>query len=383
MSDRDAPVDVYAAGLFPVCAQTHDVGLRRLFDLSTLLLLLDCRPGDRVLDLGAGSGFSSEMLARFGYDAVALDPDVPALRHARARPAYDRSRIAGTVTVTAGAAERLPFREATFDGVLGMNVLHHLADLEGAIRELGRVLKPGARAVVCEPGLDHLLDAETRRARQEHGEDDRAFDVLAFLRTALTLGFSEAMLTATLQSPLRLLPVQELDLYLSGRHPRPHMTPAGVIEELQRRHPFAMLVREGAKPRTSQHPGRLAAQIAVAGIPATAAIGQRIRFRVQARNTGDTLWLATPTSRGGYVSLGCKWLAADSGRLVADHLGRTRLTSDVAPGGEAIVDVDFELPPSLPAGDYTVRVDLVDELICWFSDIPGNAASAHRVTVTR
>ncbi len=75
MSDARARVgDVFEAGLFPLSPETHDQGLRWLFDLSTLLMLLDCRPGDRVLDLGAGSGLSSEMLARFGYDVVAVDP---------------------------------------------------------------------------------------------------------------------------------------------------------------------------------------------------------------------------------------------------------------------------------------------------------------------
>ena len=62
---------------------THDLGLRRLFDLSSVLLMLECRPGDRVLDLGAGSGFSSEMLARFGYHVIAIDPDLRALSHNR------------------------------------------------------------------------------------------------------------------------------------------------------------------------------------------------------------------------------------------------------------------------------------------------------------
>jgi 2-polyprenyl-3-methyl-5-hydroxy-6-metoxy-1,4-benzoquinol methylase len=58
--------DAFADGLFPICVATHDLGIRRLFDLATVLLLLDCRPGDRVLDVGAGAGFSSEMLARLG-----------------------------------------------------------------------------------------------------------------------------------------------------------------------------------------------------------------------------------------------------------------------------------------------------------------------------
>ncbi len=383
MSDAQARVgDVFEAGLFPLSPETHDQGLRWLFDLSTLLMLLDCRPGDRVLDLGAGSGFSSEMLARFGYDVVAVDPDVNALANNRRRPSFDAGRISGTVQVACGVAERLPCADATFDGVLCMNAMHHVSDLPAAVAELARVLKPGARAVLSEPGLAHLDHAETKRARAEHGEDDRAFDVLAFLRLALDGGFSEAMLAATLQPPLRLLPVQEIDLYVTGRHPRPHMTAAGVVAELHRHHAFAMLVRAGAKPKTSRAPGVLAAEIHADPLPAAVRAGGRFEIRARATNTGDTVWLAQPLPRGGYVRFGCKWLEAATGRLVTDLPGRTCLTSDVAPGARTEATLVVDVPATLPPGSYVVKVDLVDEFICWFSDHPSNRPSEHRVVVT-
>jgi SAM-dependent methyltransferase len=274
----EAP-DVYAAGLFPVCAFTHDLGVRRLFDLATLLLLLDCRPGDCVLDLGAGPGFSTEMLARLGYDAVAVDPDVTALTHARQRVRHDPARIDGAVRVAGASAERLPFADAAFDGVLGMNVLHHVGDLSAAAGELARVLKPGGRAVFCEPGLEHIDTVEAQRAISEHGEDDKAFDVMAFLRMARTHGFSEAMLSATLQAPLRLLRIEDVELYLAGQHPSPYLRPEGVIAELHRRHAYAMLVREGLRPRTSRHPGTLACTLRVDGLPARTHAGATIALR--------------------------------------------------------------------------------------------------------
>ena len=383
MSDARARVgDVFEAGLFPLSPETHDQGLCWLFDLSTLLMLLDCRPGDRVLDLGAGSGFSSEMLARFGYDVVAVDPDVKALANNRRRPSFDAGRISGTVQVACGVAERLPCADATFDGVLCMNAMHHVSDLPAAVAELARVLKPGARAVLSEPGLAHLDQSETKRARSEYGEDDRAFDVLAFLRLALEGGFADAMLNATLQSPLRLLPVQEIELFRSGRHPRPHMTPAGVIDELHQRHAYAMLVRAGVKPKTSRYPGVLACEIHTDALPAVVRAGGRFEIRARAANTGDTVWLAQPLRRGGFVQFGCKWLEAATGRLVTDLPGRTRLAADVPPGAHTAATLAVEVPATLPPGDYVVKVDLVDEFICWFSDNPSSQPAVHRVVVT-
>jgi SAM-dependent methyltransferase len=359
---------------------THDQGLRWLFDLATVLLLLDCRPGDRVLDLGAGSGFSSEMLARFGYRVVAIDPDLQALANNRARPLFDRDRIEGVVTVTGAIAESLPFSDATFDGILAMNVLHHVPHLPLATAELARVLKPGCRTVFCEPGLDHMHAFETQRAVREHGETDQPFDVLAFLTDARGLGFSEAMLCATLQSPLRLLPVQEAELYVSGRHPRPHLTPHGVFDELHRLHAYGMLVRHGQKPRTSRYPGKLEAVITAHDLPRELLRGETRATQVELANVGDSVWLSEPSELGGFVTVGCKLLQLD-GRLVDDSIGRTMLPRNVHPGETIVVTIAIAVSERVEPGAYVLRVDMVNELIAWFSDLPGNQPVEFTVTI--
>lgn len=372
--------DPFEHGLFPVGVPTHDLGVRRLFDLASVLLMLECRPGDRVLDLGAGSGFSSEMLARLGYHVVAIDPDLRALDQNRRRPSFDPTRIDGTVAVVGSLAEDLPFADAVFHGIVGLNVLHHVPDLPRAIREFARVLRPAARAVFCEPGLEHLDTAETRRAIAEHGENDRPFDVMAFLRDARGLGFSRACISATLQSPLRLVPIEEMALFASGKHHHPPLTEQGVVDEIHRRHAFAMIVRDGERERTSRFPGILRREIAVEGMASRLARGKTYRATIRVRNTGDTRWIAEGSPMGGFVTVGCKF-AHPSGRVVCDTAGRTFFSSDVRPGESASVVMSLPVPTDLEPGPYELRFDTVNEMVCWFSDLPDNPPHVCQVTV--
>ena len=372
--------DPFAHGLFPVGVPTHDLGLTRLFDLSTVLLMLGCRPGDRVLDLGAGSGFSSEMLARFGYDVVAIDPDLQALSYNRRRPTFDATRIEGRVRVVGSLAEDLPFTDATFDGLVGLNVLHHVPDLTRATREFARVLRPGARAAFCEPGLEHLEAAETKRAIAELGENDRPFDVFAFLQRARELGFDQAFFSATLQPPLRTVPIHDIDLFASGQHPTRTLRESGVVDEIHRRHAFAMLVRDGERERTSRFPGVLKREIQVQGVPARLVRGMTYRPSARVKNTGDTRWIAEVSPMGGFVTIGCKFANA-AGRVVCDTAGRTVLQSDVRPNESATVEIALLVPPDMAPGAYELRFDMVDELVCWFSDLPDNPPQVFHVTV--
>jgi hypothetical protein len=259
-------------------------------------------------------------------------------------------------------------------------VLHHVPDLTVVTRELARVLRPGAHAVFCEPGLEHLEKPETQRAIAEHGETDRPFDVIAFLKDARTRGFAQANISATLISPLRLVPVEEVELFASGTHPRPHLREAGVLQEVHRCRAYAMLVREGEREKTSRYPGILRAVIDVRGLPPRIRRGGVYRVQASVANTGDTRWLSAARAMGGYVTIGCK-IVRDDGRLVTDGAGRSPLPGDVRPGETVAMELALPIPVDLESGPYELRFDLVNELVCWFSDVSGNTPHVRQVVV--
>ncbi|MDX6287442.1 MAG: demethylmenaquinone methyltransferase / 2-methoxy-6-polyprenyl,4-benzoquinol methylase [Frankiales bacterium] len=100
------------------------------------------KSGERVLDLAAGTGTSTEPLAEAGAHVVACDFSLGMLDVGHRR----RSRL----TFVAGDALALPFADASFDAVTMSFGLRNVSDVVGALTELARVTRPGGRLVICE-----------------------------------------------------------------------------------------------------------------------------------------------------------------------------------------------------------------------------------------
>ena len=102
-----------------------------------LVSLANVRPGERALDLAAGTGDIAFAVARRGAKTIALD-----LTHRMLQLAQEKSHAASFIT---GDMTSLPFRSASFDLVTTGYGLRNVPDLNIAIDEIARVLKPGGR----------------------------------------------------------------------------------------------------------------------------------------------------------------------------------------------------------------------------------------------
>lgn len=98
--------------------------------------------GERVLDLAAGTGTSSQPFAERGALVVPCDFSVGMLRVGKKAKPY--------LPFVAGDGTRLPFGDDTFDAVTISFGLRNIVDTDAGLRELRRVTKPGGRLVVCE-----------------------------------------------------------------------------------------------------------------------------------------------------------------------------------------------------------------------------------------
>jgi SAM-dependent methyltransferase len=88
-----------------------------------------------VLDVGCGDGQVSRLAAKLGAAVIGIDPTWNCVRVADER---------GTTVARAGAAA-LPFAEGSFDAVVACLVFEHIRDVDDAIAEVSRVLRPGGR----------------------------------------------------------------------------------------------------------------------------------------------------------------------------------------------------------------------------------------------
>ncbi len=119
---------------------------------------VDARPGQKVLDLAAGTGTSSQPFADRGAVVVPCDFSQGMLRVGKRNRPH--------LPFTAGDGTRLPFADDTFDAVTISFGLRNIVDPDAGLREMLRVTRPGGRLVVCE--FSHPTNGAFRTVYMEY-----------------------------------------------------------------------------------------------------------------------------------------------------------------------------------------------------------------------
>ena len=350
-----------------------------LANLSSLLSGLQLRPGDTVLDFGAGTGWISRQLTQLGCRAILLDVSPTGLEIAK--ELYRRLPIVGerpAPQFVAFDGRRIDVPDGTVDRILCFDALHHAPNPDQVLSEFGRILKPGGIAGFSEPGARHSMSAMSQYEMRTHGVVENDVDIHALWRTAQAQGFADLKIMI-LNGPPFYVSLAEYEDFLAGGQTGERWATATRVHQRNTRVFF--LTKAGVETLDSRSVAGLAAHISVDQAPSTALEGEPLELRVSAANAGRAAWLASDVAPGG-VSIGAHVYDASDrllalGHAIAPLVGPGQL---LAPGGVAQATLRL---PGLAPGRYRLEIDCVAEKVAWFSQAASSVASVAIEVVPR
>lgn len=337
-------------------AETH----RHFSDFANIAVALALPAGASILDVGCGSGWLSEYFSRLGYKVLGIDISDDLVQMARERVERVPYNVDHETSLQCRFlkydVESAPLPQK-FDAIICYDALHHFEDEAAVFSHLAAMLDVGGLLFILEgqkPSAGSATEEELREVMRNYGTLESPFSD-DYLRTLLDEnGF------AVVGDYVSVNGLFEREMLEGDRLP---------LTTLARDYHYLTCkkVCDSARASTvpdSRNPGLLRARFALGStLSKQIAPGAPLTIPLAIQNTGDTLWLAGQTVRAGIVMPAVR-IFDDEGTLVGEFHGEPGLPSAVAPGETVNIRIDYAAP-RLP-GFYTLKVDLVDQHVCWF-----------------
>lgn len=372
LSDDDllAAADAYFSGLTPDSEQCHKpfsnapdaVHIHR--NLALLLQAADLFRGADVLDFGCATGWLTLSLANLGCHAVGVDISPQAIALAEAVHARRDLRPGGSARFLGYDGRRLPLDDGSMDRVVCFDAFHHVRDQAATIAELARVLRPGGRIAMVEPGPNHSRTPQSQAEMALYKVIENDVDMAQVGAAALAAGLGPPEMLVQLPQPIAL-PVEQYQQWAAAPalpEAAAQWVLAQLLGTLTNTQCFT-LTKAGAGVTDSRQAHALAAELAVvAARPLEDGTGD-VELTVAVRNTGEAVWILAE-GEPGEVRLGVQLIAQD-GSLLRRDFRRVPLHYALAqPGAQR--EVTFRVTRA-EAPEMRLRLDLVAEQVAWFS----------------
>jgi hypothetical protein len=259
----------------------------------------------------------------------------------------------------------LPVASGSMTAAIVIDALHHVPDVQSVFKEVFRVLEDGGVFILAEPGEGHSETEKARGEVLEFGVNEREIHLLEAFDYAGLAGFNDVRVVPNPGASVSMTRSQVVEAMSSSprdwmvfNEGRPGYLAPFVIQSLFG-HPL-LVCRKGHRSRDSRLPGVLRADIR----PKLRREGPRVVGSILVRNTGDTLWLAG--GQHGHVQIGIQLLAENRTVIALDFV-RAALPQNLQPDHSIEVAIDF--PVSDASTSYVLKIDMVDEGVCWFQDV--------------
>jgi ubiquinone/menaquinone biosynthesis C-methylase UbiE len=158
-----------------------------------VILAIAPKPGELVVDIGAGMGPATVLAAKAGASVLAVDPTPYMRRILGLRRLGQRNRKA--IRVADGTAESIPGDDRSVDALWTVNTMHHWTDMDKAVHELARVLRPGGRLLLVDEDFDdpeHPAYGHMQKRSAHRADHFAQIDPAAVEAKLIAAGFAEA-----------------------------------------------------------------------------------------------------------------------------------------------------------------------------------------------
>ena len=318
-----------------------------------------------VLEMAAGSCWLSRYLAELRCDVIACDVSPTALmmgrqlfeRHPLVKPPLREPRF----LLTDG--ERLDLADESVDRIVVNDGFHHVPNVQQVLCEMYRVLRPGGIAGFSEPGRYHSQSAQSQQEMRQFDVLENDIDLVEIWDCAKQAGFTD--LTAPViarswvnQSQHESILRDQMNLDLGSR----------ILRDCQQAmtNQTVFFLYKGEFRLDSRSAEGLAARIECLSTLPVEVVDNCIGLRLNVTNSGVSTFLAENFVDLGVVKLGVKILS-ESGKVANDQYLRVPLDHDLCPGES--VAIELRLQRSDLDGFGGIEIDLVSELVCWFSNL--------------
>lgn len=329
---------------------------RLMYDILNLLKAMNIRPNGRILEVGSGPGWLTEILLMLGFQVDSLEPAADMISIARERcralAQHHQQDVSTQVRFHQMTIEESEFEDESFDAIIFFDALHHVVDENIALEKAFRYLNAGGCLGVVD-GAWHpdnkALELQLLQEMETYGtlENPLSVEYLDYLLSKF--GFVDV---ARYISVNGFLPVEQAGQPLSNFS----LAPIDGTNNLTARKPY------GNFPECYdlQFPTRAKITLEGGGIlpdTGTASVS------IQLENTGDTIWRCDQFKRG-YVTIALKQ-GHPSSALFIEAAQRYLLPQDIIPGETINLTFNFTLPKDKSWEGW--ELDLVSEGIFWFS----------------
>lgn len=327
-----------------------------LYQVLNLIQAMRITPRGRVLEVGSGPGWLTEILALLRFEVVAVEPATEMIAISRERLAaaerHFRPSEALAVTFLPAAIEDCDLPDGAFDAIVFHESLHHVLDERRTLEVCFAALREGGVLGISEwawrPG-EADLEKELTAEMERFGTLESPYQPEYLDRILGEAGFADIQryhaINGFFDVALGDRPAQEL----AHGH-------AASTNNVTARKPSSVGTTSADAPERTR--GTLTV------LDQRRSVDGTLHVKLEMVNTGETAWLPR-APRAGYVSLGLRVLGFGPGKAVEEAAPRVCLDQPLIPGERREMDVSFRIFPDVTSP--VLEAGLVLEHIAWFA----------------